>query len=94
MPEFFSDPFFLKEADPAVVEALRAPERQARVRENPTTEVYRQALRTAQKNLTALAGEGVVPGDDPGPIDVLLDLLDASFVSSGPKRWRWLRIAG
>lgn len=69
VPEFFSDPFFLREADPAVVEALADPERRRRLSEDPTTEVYREALRTAQTNLKTLADAGVTValGTDSGP---------------------------
>ena len=47
-PAFFADPFFPKEADPAVVAELRAPERRERVRANPATARYREALRDGQ----------------------------------------------
>ena len=53
-PAFFADPFFLKEADPAVVAELRSPERRERVRANPASARYREALRTASRNLKAL----------------------------------------
>ena len=68
-PAFFSDPFFLKEADPAVVAELRSPERRERARANPATARYREALRTASRNLEALvdAGASVAFGTDSGP---------------------------
>jgi imidazolonepropionase-like amidohydrolase len=68
-PAFFSDPFFLKEADPAVVAELRSPERRERARANPATARYREALRTASRNLKALvdAGAKIAFGTDSGP---------------------------
>ena len=68
-PAFFADPFFLKEADPAVVAELRSPERRERVRANPASVRYREALRTASLNLKALVA-GFAPiamGTDTGP---------------------------
>jgi 3-mercaptopyruvate sulfurtransferase SseA/imidazolonepropionase-like amidohydrolase len=68
-PEFFTDPFFLREADPAVVEALRDPQRQAGVRESRGAREYRKALDVAAANLKRLAGAGVgiAMGTDTGP---------------------------
>jgi len=68
-PDFFSDPFFLAEADPAVVEALQAPERQERVRNSATAQAYKAALRQAQSNVKALSDAGVTiaMGTDTGP---------------------------
>lgn len=68
-PEFFSDPFFTAEADPAVLDELRDPERQRRIRESPSAQAYKEALRVAQANLEALvdAGVTVAMGTDTGP---------------------------
>ena len=68
-PPFFADPFFLKEADSAVVAELRSPERRERVRTNPATARYREALRTASQNLKTLvdAGAPIAFGTDTGP---------------------------
>ncbi len=68
-PAFFGDPFFLKEADPSVVAELRTAERRERVRANPATARYREALRTASQNLKTLADGGVriAFGTDTGP---------------------------
>ena len=68
-PAFFADPFFLREADPAVVAELRSPERRERVRADPATARYREALRTASRNLKALVdgGASVAFGTDSGP---------------------------
>ena len=58
-PAWFDDPFFLKEVDPAVVQALETPEYQERIRSRPSTQVYKEALVTAQQNLKALVDGGV-----------------------------------
>ena len=67
-PAFFSDPFFLREADPAVIQELRSPEG-ARARASPATARYREALQTAKLNLKALvdAGAPIAMGTDAGP---------------------------
>ena len=69
VPEFFEDPFFLKYAEPEVLEQLKAPERQARIRESKSAQQYKIALETASRNLKALADAGVkiVFGTDTGP---------------------------
>jgi len=68
-PAFFSDPFFLREADPAVIQELRSPERRARLRASPATARYRAALETAKLNLKTLvdAGAKIAMGTDAGP---------------------------
>ena len=68
-PEWFDDPFFLKEADPAVVEELSSPAYQERIRNSRTAAVYKQGLERAKMNLKALsdAGVGVAMGTDTGP---------------------------
>ncbi|MYC87645.1 MAG: amidohydrolase family protein [Gemmatimonadales bacterium] len=68
-PEFFSDPFFLASAEPAVLEALRAPESMARYRESESAQRYKEALAQAQENLGALSNAGVTiaMGTDTGP---------------------------
>jgi imidazolonepropionase-like amidohydrolase len=68
-PEFFNDPFFLKHADPQVLEQLRDPSRQAQIRNNPTTPRYKQALEMAMQNLKTLSDAGVkiAFGTDSGP---------------------------
>ena len=42
-PDWFGDPFFLREADPAVVEALSAPAYQERIRSRSSSAVYKEA---------------------------------------------------
>ena len=68
-PKFFADPFFLKEADAAILEQLKDPERQAQVRSSKSAQTYKKALTQAQANLKALADAGVkiVMGTDTGP---------------------------
>lgn len=69
VPAFFEDPFFLAEADPAVLELLRDPARQARVRNSASAQRYKEALVQAQANLKALSDAGVTiaMGTDTGP---------------------------
>jgi imidazolonepropionase-like amidohydrolase len=68
-PGFFEDPFFQRHADPAVVEALRDPERQQSVRERPSSRAYEVALGVASANLVRIADAGVpiAFGTDTGP---------------------------
>lgn len=68
-PEFFSDPFFTKHADPIVLEQLQDPERQAEVQSSRSAQTYKKALEQAKANLKALsdAGVKVVMGTDTGP---------------------------
>jgi len=68
-PDFFDDPFFTREADPEVMEALRNPERQAAMAESESARWYREHLPLAQENLarTHEAGVGVALGTDSGP---------------------------
>lgn len=68
-PDFFSDPFFLAEADPAVLTALRDPQRQQSVANSAAGQQYKAALPVAMRNLKKLA-EGdvlVAMGTDSGP---------------------------
>lgn len=68
-PDFFKDPFFLKDADAAVLEQLREPKRRADMKASPAAQAYKKALEVAQKNLKALADAGVTiaMGTDSGP---------------------------
>jgi len=50
-PAFFSDPFFLREADPEVIAQLKEPQRQEAMRKSASAQGYKSALPTAQKNL-------------------------------------------
>jgi imidazolonepropionase-like amidohydrolase len=69
VPSFFHDPFFLREADAAVLEQLQDPERQQRVQVDPAAQQYKRALVVAQRNLEILADAGVTiaMGTDAGP---------------------------
>ncbi len=68
-PEWFDDPFFLKDADPAVLAALEDPERQEGYRNSSSAQTYKVQLDTAKKNLKMLADAGVriAMGTDTGP---------------------------
>ena len=68
-PEFFSDPYFLKEADPAILEELKTPERQSRMRNSRSAQGYKLALQVAMANIGALndAGVKIAMGTDTGP---------------------------
>jgi imidazolonepropionase-like amidohydrolase len=68
-PEFFKDPFFLKSADPAVLDALRDPKRQAQMRESRSAQQYKKALEVATANVKRLFDAGVLlaSGTDTGP---------------------------
>ena len=69
VPEFFSDPFFTKEADPAVLEQLKDPKRQAGVKASKSAQQYKKALEMASANLKKLSDAGVpiASGTDTGP---------------------------
>ena len=68
-PAFFSDPFFLREADPDVVAQLQEPKRQEAMHKSQAAQGYKAALPTAQKNLKKAqdAGVTIVMGTDAGP---------------------------
>ena len=69
VPEFFSDPFFLRDADPAVVADLKQPARQQAMRASKTAQAYKAALPIALRNLkrAADAGIAIIMGTDSGP---------------------------
>ena len=68
-PDFFSDPFFLKDADPEVIEQLKDPARQKEIQESKSAQQYKTALEVASKNLKKMADAGVTIafGTDTGP---------------------------
>jgi imidazolonepropionase-like amidohydrolase len=68
-PDFFRDPFFLKGADRAVLDALRDPKRQAQMRESKSAQRYKAALEVAIDNVRRLfdAGVPLASGTDTGP---------------------------
>ncbi|MCK8515352.1 amidohydrolase family protein [Methylonatrum kenyense] len=67
-PDFFDDPFFLRHADPDVLEQLQEPEVQARFT-GDAADYYRAALPLAMSNMLALhaAGVRIAMGTDSGP---------------------------
>ncbi|MHC4986419.1 MAG: amidohydrolase family protein, partial [Planctomycetota bacterium] len=69
VPEFFGDPFFLREADPEVMEQLKDPQRMEGVRTRSSTPRYKEALEVAMRNMKALSDAGVTIafGTDTGP---------------------------
>ena len=69
-PSFFSDPFFTKEVNPAILASLREPERQARMHDSASAQHYKNnALPMAMRNLKTLSDAGVkiAMGTDSGP---------------------------
>jgi len=68
-PEFFDDPFFVREADPAVMAQLEDPARQFRTRESSSAQHWETQLPLAMSNLQALSDAGVriAMGTDSGP---------------------------
>jgi imidazolonepropionase-like amidohydrolase len=68
-PEWFSDEFFLRHADQAVVQQLKDPKRQEAMRNSPAAQKYKAALPLAMANLKKLADGGVriAFGTDTGP---------------------------
>ena len=68
-PDFFADPLFLAEMGPGILDELRDPDRQSRIRTNLQAQENKDALRVALINLKKLADAGVpiVMGTDGGP---------------------------
>jgi imidazolonepropionase-like amidohydrolase len=70
IPEFFSDPFFLRELDNRqTAEQLKDPKRQQTMRESTAARQYREGIEVAKRNLKKLqdAGVRIVMGTDTGP---------------------------
>lgn len=59
-PEFFKNPFFLKEADPAEMAKVSTPKYQETVRNDAGAQWYKDHLPTAMRNLKKLSDAGVV----------------------------------
>ena len=59
-PAFFSDPFFLKEADPAEIAKMSDPKHQESVRNDRAAQWYKDHLPIAMHNLKALSDAGIV----------------------------------
>jgi imidazolonepropionase-like amidohydrolase len=68
-PAFFSDPFFLREADDAVLQQLQEPKRMEAMRTSTSAQRYKTALEVASRNLKKLVDSGVkiAMGTDTGP---------------------------
>jgi imidazolonepropionase-like amidohydrolase len=68
-PDFFSDDFFLKEADPAVLAELRSAEYRSSIRSSAASQQYKSDFPNAVANTGALhaAGVKVAMGTDTGP---------------------------
>lgn len=68
-PAFFSDPFFLANAEPDTLTALRDEDRQQAIRNSQSAQHYKIALNTAMENLERLNDGGVTiaMGTDSGP---------------------------
>lgn len=58
-PDFFDDPFFQKEADPAVVAQLKEPTRQEAMAKSMFARGYKRGLATAKVNLKKAADAGL-----------------------------------
>jgi imidazolonepropionase-like amidohydrolase len=67
-PAFFSDKFFMREADPSVVAQLQEPARQEAMRKSRSAQAYKAALPVAQRNLKKAADAGlfIIMGTDSG----------------------------
>ena len=68
-PDFFSDPFFLREVDPQVIAQLKEPKRQQAMHESVAAQKYKAGLQVADRNLKRVrdAGIPIVMGTDTGP---------------------------
>jgi len=68
-PAFFSDPFFLREADKNVLAQLQEPKRMEAMRTSASAQRYKTALEVASRNLKKLVDSGVkiAMGTDTGP---------------------------
>ena len=68
-PAFFSDPFFLREADRAVMAQLKEPARQTAMSNSRSAQAYKAALPIARRNLERAAAAGllIAMGTDAGP---------------------------
>lgn len=58
-PDFFSDPFFLRDADPLTVEQMQEPERQQAMAASRSAQAYKEALQVASRNVKTLRDGGV-----------------------------------
>ena len=68
-PAWFSDPLFLKHADPKALETLKQPARQEQMKNSKSAQRYKAGLEVASRNLKKLSDAGVpiAMGTDTGP---------------------------
>ena len=68
-PAFFSDQFFLREADSNVLQQLQEPKRMEAMKTSTSAQRYKTALEVASRNLKKLVDSGVkiAMGTDTGP---------------------------
>lgn len=68
-PEFFADPYFLKEVEPEIIAALTTPEYQSRMQNSRAAQGYKVALSVAMDNIRRLrdGGVSIAMGTDTGP---------------------------
>jgi imidazolonepropionase-like amidohydrolase len=84
-PSFFSDPFFLKEADPAEIEKMEDPKRQETIRNDRGAAWYREHLPIAMRNLKKLSDAGIViamgtdSGGGPGRFQGFFEHLELEY---------------
>ncbi|HEY5747900.1 MAG TPA: amidohydrolase family protein [Chryseolinea sp.] len=66
--EFFTDPFFTREYDTAIIKPLLDPARQQKMRDSKSAQTYKKQLSVAKANLKTLCNQGVpiVFGTDSG----------------------------
>lgn len=69
VPDFFADPYFLKEADADVLAELQTPERMSRMASSRSAQLYKQGLEVALGNVASLhaAEVPIAMGTDTGP---------------------------
>jgi imidazolonepropionase-like amidohydrolase len=69
VPDFFSDPYFLKEADSDILEELQTSDRMSRMASSSSAQGYKAALEVAMDNVARLndAGVKIAMGTDTGP---------------------------
>jgi imidazolonepropionase-like amidohydrolase len=58
-PDFFNDPFFLKEADPAEMKQMEDPKRQSTMSTDPSALWYKEHMAVAMRNLKTLSNAGI-----------------------------------
>jgi imidazolonepropionase-like amidohydrolase len=58
-PAFFTDPFFLKEADPAEIAKMKDPQRQDSIRKDAGAAWYKEHMPMAMRNLQKLSAAGI-----------------------------------